>query len=149
MRIDFSWNQPLPDLAFEKAGGDAGLLFLANEAKRYMDPYVPANNLVLAQNVSLYIENGMGIVEYRSPYAHYQWQGEKYVDPETGVSGFVIPGVGWRSRSGVAKKKSGKKLKYSKFRHPLATCHWEKAMMTARKDDLTGAYQDYINRGRT
>ena len=29
--------------------------FLANEAKRLMDPYVPADSLALAQNVSVHV----------------------------------------------------------------------------------------------
>lgn len=144
MRIDFEWNKPIPQISEEATKGERGLLFLANEAKRLMDPYVPADNLVLAQNVSLYVENDMGIVEYRSPYAHYQWEGVQYVDPKLGVSGFFIPGVGWRSRKSVGKKPTDKKLEHSRFRHPLATSHWEEAMKKARKKDLTNAYQAYL-----
>lgn len=148
MRIDFEWNKPEPQISGEVTKGEKGLLFLANEAKRLMDPYVPADNLMLAQDVSLYVENGMGVVEYRSPYAHYQWKGVQYVDPKLGASGFVIPGVGWRSRSKVAKKPTEKKLEHSKFKHPLATSRWEEAMKRARKKDLTDAYQAYL-RGKT
>lgn len=147
MRIDFEWNKMIPQISGEVTKGEKGLLFLANEAKRLMDPYVPANNLILAQNVSLYVENDMGIVEYRSPYAHYQWEGKQYVDPKLGISGFYIDGVGWRSRKGVAKKPAKKELTYSKFRHPLATSHWEEAMKRARKRELTNAFQVYL-RGR-
>lgn len=148
MRLEFEWHKSIPQISGEATKGEKGLLFLANEAKRLMDPYVPADNLVLAQNVSLYVEKGMGIVEYRSPYAHYQWEGKKYVDPKLQISGFYIPGVGWRSRRGVAKKPTDKSLKHSKFRHPLATSHWEKAMKSARGKDLANAYQAYL-RGRT
>ena len=149
MRLSFSWNRPVIQIAKERTGDAEGLLFLANEAKRLMDPYVPADNLVLAQNVRVYVENDTGIVHYISPYAHYQWEGEKYVDPKTGIAGFIIPGVGWRSRSGTAKKPSGRPLEYSRFRHPLAASHWDKAMITARKGDLTKLYQNYMNGGRT
>lgn len=112
-----------------------------------MDPYVPADNLALAQNVSLYVEKDMGVVEYRSPYAHYQWKGVQYIDPKLGTSGFFIPGVGWRSRKDAKKKPTDKKLEHSKFRHPLATSRWENAMKVARKNDLAKAYQAYL-RGR-
>lgn len=148
MDIQIKWNKPIEKISEEKAGGKEGLLFLANETKRLMDPYVPADNLVLAQNVRLYVEGDIGIVEYNSPYSHYQWKGEKYVDPETGISGFQIPGVGWRSRKSVAKKPSGKKLNHSKFRHPMATSHWDTAMKKARMGELTGAYQEYLNGGK-
>lgn len=56
--MDFKWNKPIPKIAKEATGGDRTLLFMANEAKRLMDPYVPAKNLVLARNVRTYVEGG-------------------------------------------------------------------------------------------
>ena len=73
MRVDFEWNKPVSQIAKDIINSDVQL-FMANECKRQMMPYVPAQNLVLAQNVSLYVEDNMGVVEYRSPYAHYQWK---------------------------------------------------------------------------
>ena len=78
MDVEFNWNKPVKQVAEEKAGGKKGLLFLANEAKRLMDPYVPADNLLLAQNVRTYVAGEQGIVHYLSPYAHYQYEGEVY-----------------------------------------------------------------------
>lgn len=147
MSVDFRWNRSIDAITRDKLGGSDGVLFLANEAKRLMNPYVPADKLVLSQNIRTYVQDGVGVVEYISPYAHYQFEGEEYVDPKLGVSGFWIEGTGFRSRKGVAKKKSGRKLEYQKFRHPLATSHWDKAMMTARGDDLVTAVQNYVNRG--
>lgn len=144
MKAEFNWNRPLVAIASEKAGGTEGLLFLANEAARLMHPYVPADNLVLADHVDVYTEGDKGIVHYLSPYAHYQWKGELYVDPVTKKGAFTDGnGLFW-SRPGAAKIPSGKALKHSTFRHPLATSHWDQAMMTARKDDLVQAYQEYL-----
>lgn len=143
MKTSFEWLKPMGKVAQEKTGGDDGRLFLANEAKRLMDPYVPADNLVLAQNVRTYLENGVGIVEYTSPYAHYQYKGEVYGPSYPIKDGGQI--VGWYSPP--HKTPTGKKIKHSTFRHPLATSEWDKAMMTARKDDLTKAIQNYIDRG--
>ena len=78
MKVSFSWNKSEAQIVKEKTGGKAGLLFLANTAKRLMDPYVPADNLDLAQNVQVYVEGDAGIVHYTSPYAHYQFKGEVY-----------------------------------------------------------------------
>lgn len=129
---------------YEETGGDAGRLFLANECKRLMDPYVPAQNLILAQNVSVYVEGGVGKVHYLSPYAHYQYEGEVY-GPNYPVreNGEI---VGWKSPP--HKSPTGRKLKYSTFRHPLATDHWDQAMLTARKDDIVAAYKRWL-KGRT
>lgn len=46
------------------------------------------------------------------------------------------------------KKPAGKKLKYRKSPHPLATSEWNKAMKTARGDDLAKAYEDYLRSGK-
>ena len=118
MDVEIKWNKPAAQIAKEKTGGSEGLLFLANEAKRLMDPYVPADSMVLAQNVSIRVEGETGVVEYQSPYAHY------YSPPH--------------------KSSTGKKLKYSHFRHPQATSEWDKAMMRARKGDLVRALENYL-----
>lgn len=140
MKLDFQWNKSKKQLMFEKTGGMKGRKFLANEAKRLMDPYVPAKNLVLAQKVRITTEGEHGVVEYNSPYAHYQYEGELYVSSVTGS-----PWAG----SGEHKVPAGKKLQQDTFRHPLATDHWDEAMMVARKRDLIRAYQNYLNRGGT
>lgn len=137
MKTEFVWTRPVNQIIEEKTKGDAGLLFLANEAKRLMDPYVPANNLVLAQNVRTYTEGNMGIVEYNSPYAHYQWRGVLYVSSVTGSA--------WSK--GEYKVPTSRSLQYSRFRHPLATSHWDEAMKAAKMGDLLNAYQMYIARG--
>lgn len=137
MRVDFEWKKRPSQIAKEIINSDVRL-FMANEAKRLMDPYVPADKLMLAQNVSVYNEDDEGIVEYRSPYAHYQYKGVLYVSSLTG-SAFAS--------SGEHKVPTSRKLEYSKFRHPLATSQWDKAMATAKGDDLAGAVQRFIERG--
>lgn len=139
MDMRFNWNNPVSVMAYERTGGEQGRLFLANEAKRLMDPYVPAQNLVLAQNTRIYTEDDGAVVEYNSPYAHYQYEGVLYVSSATGSA--------W-ARSGEFKVKAEpeKKLVQSKFRHPLASSHWDDAMMTVRKGDLTKAFQRYLQR---
>ena len=53
MKTSFKWNKPIPAIAKEATGGKRTLLFMANEAKRLMNPYVPARNMVLSRNVCL------------------------------------------------------------------------------------------------
>lgn len=132
MKMDFIWNRQPAAIAADYAGDEAQL-FLANEAKKLMEPYVPAMNLVLTRNVRVYVENGKGIVHYQSPYARYQHEGKVMVSKRPGVKG-------------SAKKvlQPEKSLDYTKFRHPLATSHWDKAMMAARRDDLVKAMQNYV-----
>lgn len=138
MDVDFRWNKPIPQIAKEALGGDRTLLFMANEAKRLMDPYVPALNMGLSQNVRTYVEGGSGVVHYLSPYANYQHKGILMVSRITGSP--------W-ARMGESKVTTGRKLKYNKSRHPLATSEWDKAMKAARMSDFTGAVQRFVNGG--
>lgn len=138
MKIDFEWKKTMLQIVRDRINSNT-MLFAANECKRHMDKYIPAKNLVLAQEVSLYEEDGISIVEYRSPYAHYQWEGELYVSSITGSS---------FASQGEHKVPTGISLKQSGFKHPLATSHWEKAMWTAEGDKVVDAVQKYINRGQ-
>lgn len=144
MKIKLKWNKTTDDIAEEKTGGKDGLLFLASEMKRLMDPYVPAQNMMLTQNVRTYVEGDNGIVHYQSPYAHYQYEGKLYVDPKTDKGAFYSDERGFWSRPGAMKVPTNRSLEHSKFRHPLATSHWDQAMKVARMDDLTQAYKNYI-----
>ena len=42
--------------------------------------------------------------------------------------------------------KSGKPLNYSKDKHPLATHHWDKKMVSAEMQDVIKEVQDYFNK---
>lgn len=57
-------------------------------------------------------------------YAHYVYEGELYVDPQTDKGAFYNPNYGFWSRPGVAKVPSGRPLNYSK---PSAVAHWDEA----------------------
>lgn len=138
MHVGFRWNRPTSQIVNEAIGGSRTQLFMANEAKRLMDPYVPALNLVLAQNVRTYVEDGHGVVHYLSPYARYQHEGYLMVSRITGS-----PWV----RKGESKLPTGRKLVHNKSRHPMATSEWEKAMKAARMDDLTVAVRRYVKGG--
>lgn len=133
MKAEFRWNKSINEITGRVTGGNEGQLFLANEAKRLMDPYVPAKNLILARNVQVYVEGGKGVVHYQSPYARYQFEGKVMVSKRPGVKA-----------SEKMVRQPEKDLEYTKFRHPLATSHWDQAMMAARKDDLVRAMQEYV-----
>lgn len=140
MKLDFHWNDSVDHMAQKKTGGRQGMLFLANEAAKLMDPYVPADNLVLAQNIQITAEEDAGHVTYNSPYAHYQYMGEVYGPNYPIVDGGKLVGY----YSPPHKHPTGKKMHYSDFEHPLATDHWDKAMMTAKGDDLAKSFENYL-----
>lgn len=135
MRTTFKWNKPIPTIAKEATGGKRTLLFMATEAKRLMNPYIPARNMVLSRNVRTYVEGDKGIVHYLSPYARYQHEGILMVSRITGSP--------W-ARHGESKVVTGRRLNHSRSKHPLATAEWEKAMKAARMGDYTKSVQNYV-----
>lgn len=135
MSTEFKWNKPIPRIVKEATGGPKTLLFMANELKRVMDPYVPALNLALAQDVRTYVEDDAGIVHYLAPYARYQHEGLLMVSRITGSP--------W-AKYGESKVVTGRKLNHNTSRHPLATSEWEKAAWTARGAEVVAATQKYI-----
>lgn len=138
MKMDFQWNKSPDQICKDMVGGEGVIKTFANEAKKRMLPYVPANNLVLAEkNVRVYTENGKGIVHYLSPYARFQFEGKVMVGRESHSP--------W-AHYGEHKVVTSQNIDYNTFRHPLATSHWDKAMMTARKEDIARAVQNYIRK---
>ncbi|MCI6535110.1 MAG: minor capsid protein [Lachnospiraceae bacterium] len=138
MIVDFKWNKPIVQITKEATGGNRTLLFMATEAKRLMDPYVPALNMALSQNVRTYVEGERGVVHYLSPYARYQHEGILMVSRITGSP--------W-AKKGESKVTTGRKLNHNKSRHPLATSEWEKAMKAARGREYEAAVQRFVNGG--
>lgn len=69
MKVKFDWKKPPKALAKEKVCGKENMLFLANQAAKFMDPYVPADNLVLAQNIFITADDDCGHIIYNSPYS--------------------------------------------------------------------------------
>lgn len=135
--VKFKWDINPASIVRRITGNEKAQLFLANESRKLMDPYVPYGKNPLSKNVRVYVEDGKGVVEYTEPYARFQYYG--------------VAMVGVKSHSAWAKKNeskivTGKKLHYSKSGHNMATSYWDKAMMTARKKDLTNAVQKFIDK---
>lgn len=138
MITEMRWNRPIPQIVREATGDKKTLLFMAQEARRLMDPYVPARNMVLSRNVRTYVEDEHGVVHYLSPHARFQYEGYLMVSRITGSP--------WAAK-GESKVVTGTRLNYSGARHPLATSEWDQAMKTARLEDYLHAVQNYVRRG--
>lgn len=98
----------------------------------YCSPYVPMDSGALDQTVNITPE----YVHYKSPYAHFQWEGKVFVDGR---------GSTYAKRS-TSKHATGRNLRYAKDKHPLATAHWERAMAVAKGDQLAEDIEEYIKR---
>lgn len=107
---------------------DLGIL-LHNALAKQMDPYVPMDTGMLSTSRLITPH----YVEYTQPYAHYQYTGIVYGPNIPVIENGIV--TGWFSPPGKGSKQpTGKQIQYSTEMHPLATHHWDKAMMRDKGD---------------
>lgn len=117
-----------------------------NALAKELNPYVPMQTGTLAQTTVITPK----YVEYTQPYAHYQYTGLVY-GPNIPIkeNGII---TGWFSIPGQKKHPTGAMIHYSTELHPLATHHWEKAMMRDRAKEFTKEVERiikwYLKKGR-
>lgn len=107
---------------------------------RYCEPYTPFDTGIMSHSLQI-LKDGL---RYNTPYAHYQYVGEVY-GPNIPIkqNGEI---VGWFSPPNQPKHPTGAKINYSKDKHPLATDHWDKAMMRDRAEDFEAEVGAMIER---
>lgn len=108
-------------------------LEINNSFARYMDPYVPMDTGALASSGLANVTEDY--VEYIAPYVHYMYEGIVYGPNIPITQDGVI--VGWFSPPNQPKHPTGASIQYSTEKHPLATHHWDEAMMANRGEDFT------------
>lgn len=110
------------------------------------DKYMPADNDM--QMINAMYQNtkvGSGEININVPHAHYQNEGEQYVDPKTGKGAFYDPVSGrYWSRKGVKKVPSGKRLNYHSG--PLRGDHFVERMLADHFEDILNAGQKEIDK---
>lgn len=128
----------------DKVENDRFGMFLAREWKRNINPYTPHRDGNLERDVVYRPFE----VEYMSPYSHYQYEGNLYVDPLYKVGGFTRDGgITWFSRPGIKKVPTSTPLNYLKDHNPQATDHWDQAAEKAgQKEKLIEVANDYLRR---
>lgn len=121
-----------PKVISDRILNDKVGMFVAATWHRYFDKFTPMKTGTLRDTVSY----KPYVVTYESPYAHYMWQGIKYIDPLIKASGWFDVDAGrWYSHKGVEKIPTTVPLNYNKELNPLATSHWE-----------VPAYKTYVKR---
>lgn len=111
----------------------------------YMDPYMPADSYSMINSMYSSTKVGSGEININAPHAHYQHEGEKYVDPKTGKGAFYDPTSGrYWSRPGIKKVPSGEKLNY----HGGANRgdHFIERMLADHFEDILNAGQKEIDK---
>ena len=79
----------------------------------YVDDYIPMDSGQMITAMYNSTKIGSGEININVPYAHYQHEGIKYVDPKYKIGAFHDPVSGrYWSRSRIKKVKSEEKLNY-------------------------------------
>lgn len=107
VQYDFSVKDCIKNLGLDEGGVVQQVV--TNEVITLSEPYVPLAEGDLV--ASAHVENGTDVVWWL-PYAHYMWGGIVYEDPLLHCAGFQVEDGGWRSRKGVQKVPTNRKLEY-------------------------------------
>lgn len=131
MRFEIKWNRTPQQIA-ERIFDKATMTYVHTRLHAYCSDYVPMDSGMLDQTVDIKPE----YVHYKSPYAHFQWEGLLFLD-ERGSS-YALPNH--------SKHATTTPLHHSIDHHPLATSHWEAAAMAAHKEDLCKDIEAYLRK---
>lgn len=111
----------------------------------YLDKYMPMDSNQMITNMYNSTKVGSGEIDINSPYAHYQHEGEKYVDPKYKIGAFHDPVSGrYWSRPNVKKVPSGKKLNY--HGGSLRGDHFVERMLADHFEDILNSGQKEIDK---
>lgn len=114
---------------------------------RYCEPYLPFDTGQLRDSGIRSTKIGSGKVIWDTPYAHYLYEGEKYVDPITGKGAFYNENYGFWSRPNTQKVPSGEPLHY--HGGGLRGKRWAERMWADHYKDIIREAQAVANGGGT
>jgi hypothetical protein len=119
---------------------------------KLMKPYTPFKMGVLENSATIHTVIGSGQITQVTPYARYLYYGKVYgpnfpiVREKDGTEHIVFGHydgdgtiIGWRSPKGKKKHQTGRRLHYSKDKHPLAGKMWFERMKADRKGEILQA----------
>lgn len=86
--------------------------FFTNTCARHMDKYIPKDTGMLRNNIDIQADG----ITYQSPYAHYQYKGERE-DGSHKVKNYTTPGTG---------------------------SYWDRRMVSAEIETVVKEVQDYV-----
>lgn len=149
MKVDYTvaFNDFQKQEIIDKFGLDNGRTqkVIDSSFMGYMDKYMPMDTGEMITNMYSATKVGSGEINVNTPYAHYQHEGELYVDPKYKKGAFHDPISGrYWSKKGVKKISSGKKLNY----HGGANRgdHFIERMLADHFNDIVNAGQEEIDK---
>lgn len=117
MKVDYkiAFNGLQKQQIIDKYGLDGGRTqkVIDSSLMGYMDKYMPSNSGQMITSMYSSTKPGDGEININVPFAHYQHEGELYIDPKYKKGAFHDPVSGrYWSRPNIGKIPSGKKLNY-------------------------------------
>lgn len=111
----------------------------------YIDKYMPMDSEQMITSMYDSTKPGAGEININTPYAHYQYEGQLYVDPKNGKGAFHDPISGrfW-SRPDIKKVPSDKRLNY--HGGPNRGDHFVERMLADHFEDILNAGQKEIDK---
>lgn len=111
----------------------------------HMDKYMPMDSNQMITSMYNSTKVGSGEININTPYAHYQHEGELYVDPKYNIGAFHDPISGrYWSRPNIKKVPSGRKLNY--HGGALRGDHFFERMLADHFEDILNAGQKEIDK---
>lgn len=111
----------------------------------YLDKYMPMDSNQMITSMYISTKVGSGEININTPYAHYQHEGVKYIDPKYKIGAFHDPISGrYWSRPGIKKVPSNEKLNY--HGGALRGDHFVERMLADHFEDILNAGQEEINK---
>ena len=142
-KCDFNLDDCIKALGLEEKGRVQQVV--TNEVLRLSEKYIPFDEGGL--QASGRIENDTDIVwgGQSALYARYMWNGIVYEDPELHCAGFQVADGGWRSRKGVNKVPTDRKLEYQNG--PQRGSHWvERMLQNGGREEIEKAARKAVNK---
>lgn len=136
---DFNLGECIKALGLEEKGRVQQVV--TNEVLSLSEPYIPFSEGDLL--ASGHIEKGTDVV-WDTPYARYMWNGIVYEDPDLHCAGFKTEN-GWRSRKGVQKVPTERKLQY--YNGGLRGPRWvERMLQDGGREQIEKAAREAVKR---
>ena len=150
MKIDYivAFSIPQKQEILDKFGTNTGgrtQKVIDSSFMGYVDKYMPMDSNQMITSMYNSTKVGSGEVNINTPYAHYQHEGQLYVDPKYKIGAFHDPVSGrYWSRPGIKKILSGKKLNY--HGGALRGDHFVERMLADHFEDILKAGQKEIDK---
>ena len=124
--------------------GDVQRFYTSCVSKR-MTRYMPAGAQAVLSTKLKFLKSSTEIL-VMGPYAKYQYFGKVMVNAATGKGPALIPGIGYRYRTGTILKRTNRNLNYSKFYNKDAGPYWDRRMLQKEQSALEREVQAYSAR---